>query len=103
MTNHAKMFVYEIQAFAYSDFTHWTLLHERQFTRTEFRKMIEKARQKAKPKPDKTGMIPVRFPSYPVDVIEVLKEDYGFIESEHLIGHVGCHYDDICEVIENDQ
>ena len=41
------MFVYEIQAFAYSDFEHHILLHEKEFSKIEFRKMIEKARQKA--------------------------------------------------------
>ena len=41
------MFIYEIQAFAYGNFEHYILLHEKQFNKTQFRKMIEKSRQKA--------------------------------------------------------
>lgn len=44
------MYVYEIQAFAYSDFEHRILLHEKKFNKITFRKMIEKSRQKAKEK-----------------------------------------------------
>ena len=48
------MFIYEIQAFAYSNFEHYILLHEKQFNKIQFRKMIEKSRQKAKQKAEDT-------------------------------------------------
>ena len=91
------MFVYEIQAFAYSDFEHHILLHEKEFSKIEFRKMIEKARQKAKKIAKESFDNFLRY-SYPYNVIRILKEDYGFVDSEHIIAYVGCDFDDRCEV-----
>ena len=92
-----EMFIYEIQAFAYSDFQHHILLHEKKFTEIEFRKMIEKSRQKAKNRMETDDDFYWKY-NYPDNFIKFLKEDYGFVESEHLVAHVGCHFDDICEV-----
>ena len=92
-----KYYVYEIQAFAYSDFMHHILLHEKQFSDIKFRKMIEKSRQKAKELSETTEDFYWKY-NYPMNVITLLKKDYGFIDSEHLVGYVGCHFDDICEV-----
>ena len=92
-----KLFVYEIQAIAYSDFQHHILLHEKEFSKIEFRKMIEKARQKAKQIADKSFNTWLRY-NYPDNFIRILKEDYGFVDSEHIIAYVGCNFDDICEV-----
>ena len=91
-----KYYVYEIQAFAYSNFEHYIILHKTKFSKIEFRKMIEKARQKAKAITE-TDIEFWKY-YYPITFIEILKEDYGFIESNHLVAHVGCDYDDICEV-----
>ena len=95
------MFVYEIQAFAYSDFEHHILLHEKEFSKIEFRKMIEKARQKAKKIAEESFDNCLRY-SYPYNVIRILKEDYGFVDSEHIIAYVGCDFDDRCEVMYDD-
>ena len=91
------MFVYEIQAFAYSDFEHHILLHEKEFSKIEFRKMIEKARQKAKKIAEESFDNFLRY-SYPYNFIRILKEDYGFVDSEHIIAYVGCDFDDRCEM-----
>lgn len=91
------MFVYEIQAFAYSDFEHYILLHEKEFNKIEFRKMIEKARQKAKKIADKSFDTWLRH-RYPINFIKILEEDYGFVDSKHLVGYVGCDFNDICDV-----
>ena len=91
------MFIYEIQAFAYSNFEHYILLHEKQFNKIQFRKMIEKSRQKAKQKADENDEFYWMY-DYPENVIKFMKEDYGFVESEHLVAHVGSYFDDKCEV-----
>lgn len=93
------MFVYEIQAFAYSDFEHHILLHEKQFNKIQFRKMIEKSRQKAKQKTKESDEFYWKY-NYPENFIRFMKEDYGFLDSEHLVCYVGCDFDDICEVEE---
>ena len=95
------MFIYEIQAFAYSDFEHYILLHEKQFTKIEFRKMIEKSRQKAKQKAVESDEFYWSY-NYPESFIKFMKEDYGFVESEHLVAHVGSYFDDKCEVNMNE-
>lgn len=92
-----EMFIYEIQAFAYSDFEHHILLHEKKFSKIEFRKMIEIARQKAKAKSEQVDDFYWRY-AYPENFIKFLKEDFGFMESKHLVAYVGCDFDDICEV-----
>ena len=92
-----EMFIYEIQAFAYSDFQHHILLHEKKFTEIEFRKMIEIARQKAKNRMETDDDFFWKY-NYPDNFIKFLKEDFGFIESKHLVAYVGCDFDDICEV-----
>lgn len=91
------MFVYEIQAFAYSDFMHHVLLHEKEFSKVEFRKMIEKARQKAKKIADESFNTWLRY-NYPMNFIKILKEDYGFVDSKHMVGYVGCDFNDKCTV-----
>lgn len=91
------MFIYEIQAFAYSNFEHYILLHEKQFNKTQFRKMIEKSRQKAIAKTIESDEFYWKY-NYPRNFIYFMKKDYGFIESEHLVADVGCDLRDICEV-----
>ena len=95
------MFIYEIQAFAYSDFQHYILLHEKQFNKIQFRKMIEKSRQKAKQKAKENDEFYWSY-NYPENFIKFMKEDYGFVESEHLVAHVRSYLDDKCEVNNND-
>ena len=68
-----KMFIYEIQAFAYSDFQHHILLHEKKFSKIEFRKMIEIARQKAKAKMEQDDFY-WRY-NYPDNFIKFLKRN----------------------------
>ena len=97
----SEMFIYEIQAFAYSNFEHHILLHEKKFSKREFRKMIEIVRQKAKNRMEWDDDYFWKY-AYPDNFIKFLKEDFGFIESEHLVAHVGCDYDDICKVELND-
>ena len=92
------MFIYEIQAFAYSDFEHHILVHEKQFTQIEFRKMIEIARQKAKKKAKEDDEYFWTY-NYPDNFIKFLKDDFGFKDPEYLIGYVGCNFDDPCEMI----
>ena len=92
-----KMFVYEIQAFAYSDFEDYILVHEKQFTETEFRKMIEIARQKAKKKMITDDDFFWKY-NYPDNFIHFLKEDFGFKDSEHLVAYTGCDFDDVATV-----
>ena len=91
------MNVYEIQAFAYSDFEHYILLHEKSFSKIEFRKMVEIARRKCKERCD-SSFDTFLNAYYPRDVIEVLKQEFGFVESDHLVAYVGCDYDSVCEV-----
>lgn len=95
-----EYYVYEIQAFAWSDFEHHILLHKNEFTADEFFRMIERAKHKAKKARDAVIGIPSMY--FPDDVIEILKKDYGFIESKHLVAHVGTYYTSKCEVEIND-
>ena len=95
------MNIYEIQAFSYSQFEHHILLHEQEFSDVEFRKMIEIARQKAKRRMDEDEDFYWKH-NYPDDVIEILKEDYGFEDSRHMVAYVGCGYDDRCAVGKED-
>ena len=92
------MFIYEIQAFAYSDFEHHILVHEKKFTQIEFRKMIEIARQKAAKKAEEDDEYYWNY-NYPDNFIKVLKDDFGFKSPEYLIGYVGCNFDDAVEMI----
>lgn len=96
-----KKFIYEIQAFAYSDFEHHILVHEKKFTEIEFRKMIEIARQKAKKKAKEDDGYFWKY-KYPDNFIKFLKEDFGFESPEYLIGYVGCTFDDSCEMIRHE-
>lgn len=93
----SEKYIYEIQAFSYSQFEHHILLHTKQFSKTEFRKMIEIARQKAKELQKNDDDFFWRY-NYPNDVVSILEEDFGFVRSDHLIAHVGCTHDDICRV-----
>lgn len=95
------MFIYEIQAFAYSNFEHYILLHEKQFNKTQFRKMIEKSRQKAIAKTIESDEFYWKY-NYPRNFIYFMKKDYGFKESKHLVADVGCDLRDICEVNMNE-
>ena len=95
------MNIYELQAFAYSDFEHYILLHEEQFNEVQFRKMVEIARQKAKQKMEEDDDYYWKY-NYPENVIDILKEDYGFKGSEHLVAYVGCDYADKCNVRRED-
>ena len=91
-----KFYVYEIQAFDYSDFAHYILLHEKQFSEKEFKEMIDAARKKTCPPEDEWGLR--EYVDYPTVFIRALKEDFGFVESEHLVAYVGCDYGDECRV-----
>lgn len=91
------MFVYEIQAFAYSDFMHHVLLHEKEFNEIKFRKMIEIARQKAIKLMEENDDFFWKY-NYPMNFIKVLKDDFGFVDSKHLVGYVGCDFNDNCTV-----
>ena len=97
-------YVYELDAFAYSDFETHVLIHEKKFNKTEFRKMIEISRQKAKKKyKSYKGKWVSRMEYYPTDLIRILIEDYGFKKPEILIADVGCHYDDIIHFYKSDE
>ena len=88
------MYIYEIDAFAYSMFEHHILVHEKEFSKQAFTKMIELARQKViKEKDDK-----VSWSSYPDDFIRVLINDYGFQYSNHLTAYVGGGHKDTVKV-----
>ena len=93
------MFIYEIQAFAYSDFEHYILLHEKQFSKIELRKMIEKSRQKAIQKIKESDDFYWKY-NYPRNFIQFMIEDYGFEYSKHLVAIVGGNLTDKCEVEE---
>ena len=92
-----EKFIYEIQAFAYSNFEHHILLHEKEFSAIEFRKMIEIARQKAKNLHEKDDDFYYRY-NYPENVIAIMIKEFGFVKSEHLTAHVGCDFNDVCDV-----
>lgn len=90
-------FVYEIQAYAYSDFESHILLHEKLFTAEEFMEMIEICRVKSKEIINNKWKIKFGY-YYPNLVIKFLVEDFNFKFSEHLIAYVGCSYEDSVEV-----
>jgi len=93
--------IYEIQAFSYSQFQHHILLHEEKFSEVQLRKMVEIAKQKAKKRMTYDDDFYWKH-NYPDDVIAILKEDYGFKSSEHLVAYVGCDYDDKSAVERSD-
>lgn len=85
------MYIYEIQAFAYSDFEHYIIGHTNKYTPTEFQEMVEKAAAKVKLKRNMWD--------YPNHVLTILKNDYGFVELDYPVCHIGCGSGDkvICQ------
>jgi hypothetical protein len=87
-----KKYIYEIQAFAYSDFEHWILTHEKRYTKKEFLKIVEKARSEIKM--DRDAFLHKTSTCYPYDLINKLTTEYGFKHSDHPIVDVGCYGSD---------
>ena len=93
-----KQYIYELQAFGYSDFEHYILTHNIKFSKEEFQKVVTTARKKAMYESD---VNPYNF-FYFSKVINVLKKDFGFKESNHLIADCGCNMSHKVEVERND-
>lgn len=85
-------YIYEIQAFAWSDFQHDILTHTRKFSKEELEEIILEARRKLELRERCLGYRD-SF-NYPNDLIGILKREYGFKESNHLVAYVGCYATD---------
>ena len=86
-------YIYEIQAFAYSDFEHHILLHKEKFSDKELEEMIEKARKETCPEYDEYGLRK-KWVNYPDEFIRYLINEFGFEYSKHKVVYVGCGYKD---------
>ena len=89
MRSDVIMNIYEIQAFAYSDFEHHILLHKEKFTEEELTEMIDKAREETRPEYDEYGLLK-NWVNYPDEFIRYLINEFGFEYSKHKIIYVGC-------------
>lgn len=64
------MYIYEIQAYDYSNFSYWLISHEKKYTKEEFKKICEEADKKIKTK--------FTDWNYVSDLISMLCQQYGF-------------------------
>ena len=85
-------YIYEIQAFAWSDFQHDILTHTKKYTKEELEEIILEARSKLKI--DRNILGHKDSSNYPNDLIGILKREYGFKKSNHLVAYVGCYASD---------
>lgn len=91
------MYIYEIQAFAYSDFEHHILLHKEKFLDKQLEEIIEKARKETRPEYDEYGLRKT-WVNYPDEFIRYLVDEFGFEYSNHKVVYVGCGYKDEIEI-----
>lgn len=79
------MYIYELQAFDYSNFSYWLLSHEKKYSEKEFQEIVKEAHSKIKKSRRDRGYIN--------DLISVLGQKYGF----RSVHPVTCHLDNIAD------
>lgn len=81
------MYVYELTAFEYSDFSYWLLSHEKKYSEEEFKAIVREADSKIKKNCHEWGYIN--------DLISILGQQYGFKSVEpvtcYVYGYDGSH------------
>ena len=75
------MYVYELTAYEYSDFTYWLLAHEKKYSEEEFKAIVAEADSKIK-----TEWI---HSNYVSDLISMLCQQYGFKSVKPISCRIG--------------
>ena len=75
------MYVYELTAYEYSDYTTWLLVHDEKFTEKKFKAIVAEADSKIK-----TEWI---HSNYVSDLISMLCQQYGFKSVKPISCRIG--------------
>ena len=75
------MYVYELTAYEYSDYTTWLLVHEEKFSEEEFKAIVAEADSKIKAE--------WIHSNYVSDLISMLCQQYGFKSVKAIQCYIG--------------
>ncbi len=70
------MYVYILENYAYSDFEYYVFVHEKHYTKSEFKEIVKEAMKKVKTK---------RYHwNFEGELFNILREEYGFEDGDMI-------------------